>query len=248
MPGPKNAGETWKRADIHIRSELRSVPWTIIVPKMNTTAKAVLPSGVYERLSADIVEGRISPGSSLREEQIAELMGVSRTPVREALRRLSDEGFVEYFPHRGARLMRLTADRVHEVFEVREALEGMAARHAATRMPAERIAALRTEFQRIGQQIAEADFRDVGDGLHIEIFNSCGNDRLKRLMLSIRNQVTWMQRIAVTLPGRLGRAFHEHNQVLKALENRDPDGAERAMRTHIQATLRELLTGVSNGE
>lgn len=199
-----------------------------------------MPFGVYERLSAEILDGRIPPGSSLREEQIAEVMGVSRTPVREALRRLSEEGFVEYFPHRGARLMTLTPERAHEIFEVREALEGMAARNAATRMPSGRIAALRESFERIRRQVEAGDYSDVGDHLHMEIFDNCGNDRLKRLMLSIRKQVTWMQHVAVRVPGRLDRAFIEHDAVLRALENRDPDQAEAAMRSHIRATLHEL--------
>lgn len=206
-----------------------------------------MPFGVYERLSAEILDGRIPPGSNLREEQIAEVMGVSRTPVREALRRLSDEGFVEYFPHRGARLMKLTPERVHEIFEVREALEGMAARQAATRMPADRIATLRESFERIRRQIEAQDYSEVGDHLHTVIFDNCGNDRLKRLMLSIRNQVTWMQHVAVQVPGRLDRAFLEHDAVLRALENRDPDAAEQTMRSHIRATLNELREVLDSG-
>lgn len=214
---------------------------------MSTASKAVLPFGVYERLSAEILDGRIPPGSNLREEQIADVMGVSRTPVREALRRLSDEGFVEYFPHRGARLMKITPERVLEIFEVREALEGMAARHAAARMPSDRSNALRESFQRVQSQIQSGDYTDVGDELHVVIFDNCGNDRLKRLMLGIRNQVTWMQHVAVRVPGRLDRAFIEHDAVLRALESRDPDEAERTMRSHIRATMRELMEVVANG-
>lgn len=203
--------------------------------------KNILPLGVYDRLCAEIVSGRIAPGTSLREEQIADEMGVSRTPVREALRRLAEEGFVEYYPHRGAKLMLLGPSRVREVFEIREALEGIAARQAASRFTPEQLREMRARFEQLRPRVTAGDLSEVGDFLHSEIFANCGNERLTKLMSGIRNQVQWIQRAATEVPGRLNRAFYEHEGILCALEAGVPEWAESAMRGHIRNTMRELL-------
>jgi DNA-binding GntR family transcriptional regulator len=203
--------------------------------------KNILPFGVYERLCEEILSGRIPPGANLREEQIAEDMGVSRTPVREALRKLAEEGLVEYFPHRGARLMKLEANRVREVFEIREVLEGLAARQATVRLTNEQLCELRARFEDLRPKVMAGDTSEVGDFLHSEIFANCGNERLTRLMSGIRNQVQWIQRAAIDVPGRLNRAFYEHEGILCALESGAPDWAESAMRGHIRNTMRDLI-------
>jgi DNA-binding GntR family transcriptional regulator len=210
--------------------------------------KRILGQGVSEYLRKQIVTGRISPGSTIREEHIAKVLDVSRTPVREALRKLAEEGLLEYIPHRGARLLEPTPSTVAEVFEIREALEGIAARQAASRVPIEQLVRVRSEFEKIRVKVASGDLSDVGDGIHQEILANCENRRLERLMSVYRLQVGWLQQAAARLPGRLEEAFREHDGILSALECHDPEWAESATRAHIRNTRRILLEALANGQ
>lgn len=203
--------------------------------------RSILSDGVYNRLLNAILKGKYQPGADLREEHIAESFSVSRTPVREALRKLAEEGFVEYVPHRGARLITPTAELAREIFQIREALEAVAAREASARMSAERLVKLRAHFEAIRPRVAAGDWKDVGDRLHDEIFEACGNVRLQQLVGVFRGQIRWLQSISSQMPERLQSAFREHESVLSALESHNADWAESAIRAHIRNTLGDLL-------
>ena len=201
----------------------------------------VLRDQVCDALRARIVDGRLPPASVLREERLAAELEVSRTPLREAIRQLAEEGFVEQAPRRGARVAALTPEMVQEVYEVREALEGLAARLAAQRIDDFRVAGLKTHLDELRPKIAAGDLSDTGDTIHEEIFAACGNSRLQRLMAVYRGKVEWIQRRAFQISKRLERAYQEHESILRALECRDPEWAESAVRRHIRNTLAELM-------
>jgi DNA-binding GntR family transcriptional regulator len=203
--------------------------------------RSILSDGVYNRLLQAILTGKYKPGMDLREERIAAEFEVSRTPVREALRKLAEEGFVAYVPHRGARLITPTAELAREIFQIREALEAVAAREAATRMSTDRLKKLRAHFESIRPSVAAGDWKDVGDRLHDEIFAACGNARLQQLVSVFRGQIHWLQSISSKMPERMQSAFREHESVLSALESQNADWAESAIRAHIRNTLADLL-------
>ena len=204
-------------------------------------SRAILRDDVYRTLRQRIVSGDIPPGANLGEASLAVELKVSRTPVREALQQLNEEGFVEYTPHKGARVAEPTPEMVREVFDIREALEAIAARETAPRIDPARLSALRQHFEALRPQISSGDLSDVGDVIHAELFTACGNGRLKRLMSVYRSQVEWFQHVAAQVPGRLVRAFREHESILSALESRDPDWAEGVTRAHVRNTFRDLL-------
>jgi DNA-binding GntR family transcriptional regulator len=204
-------------------------------------AKVILRDGVYQTLRERIISGQIPPGAPLGEARLAGELRVSRTPLREALRQLAEEGFVEYMPHKGARVARLTQELIREVFLIRESLEGVAAREAAKKMDASRLVALRERFEALRPLVAQGDLTDVGDLIHEVLFSFCGNQRLVRLMSASLGQVQWFQRMATKVPGRLLAAFREHDSILSALESGDPEWAESVTRAHIRNTLDDLL-------
>ncbi len=206
--------------------------------------KSILQEGVYQELRRRITAGKIAPGATLREEHIAAELNVSRTPVREALRKLAEEGFAEYVPHKGARVLTPTPVLVREVFDIREALEGIAARQASAKADPVRLATLRAHFDSLRPRVEGGDLSDVGDSIHEEILRAGHNQRLEHLMSIYHSQVTWFQSVAAHVPGRLQRAFREHESILCALESRDPEWAESAVRAHIRTTLRELLDSI----
>jgi len=209
---------------------------------------AILKDGLYEKLRERIIGGQIPPHEPLVEERISTEFNVSRTPVREAIRQLVHEGFAEYAPHCGARVAVPTRQLIREVLQIREALEGSAAREAATKMETAQVAALRRRFEELRGAVLAGDLSDVGDGIHRDLFQACGNTELERLVSVYWGKVEWFQRIASALPDRRSRAFHEHDGILRGLEARDPAWAENAARAHIRNTLRELLDSFEHTE
>jgi DNA-binding GntR family transcriptional regulator len=204
-------------------------------------SKLILRDRVYGTLREDIISGQLAPGTTLGEERLASELKVSRTPLREALRQLSGEGFVEFLPHKGARVIQLTPELLQDVFLIREALEGIAAREAARKIDSARRISLRERFETLKPLVAQGDLSDVGDMIHEEIFSICENQRLTRLMSACSGQVVWFQRIAERLPGRLMNSFRDHECILNALECRDPEWAEGIARAHIRNVLQDLL-------
>ena len=204
-------------------------------------AGETLRDEVCRALREKIVRGELPPGHSLGEVELARQLQVSRTPIREAIRHLQDEGFIEYMPHCGARVVLPTRTFLLEVFELREALEGMAARLAATRIETGSLVRLRDRFERLRQSVGAGNMEDVGDWLHDEMLAAAANQRLSRLMATYRMQVKWLQRIASDVPGRLGKAFREHDSILAGLESHDANWAESVARSHVRNTLEDLL-------
>jgi len=204
-------------------------------------SKLILRENAYGAILAAILDGRIPPGQSLREERLATELNVSRTPIREALHKLAEEGFVAYEPHRGARLLAPTPAMAREVFQIREGLEAIAAREAAAHISGETLATLRERFTRLQPLIRSGDLTDVGDSIHDAMFAACGNSRLLQLIGVLRGQIRWLQSVAINIPARPALAFHEHAAILAALDARDAAAAEAATRLHIRSTLDDLL-------
>ncbi len=204
-------------------------------------AGSILKDSVHKRLMIKIIGGELAPGESLGEVKLAEELEVSRTPVREAIRQLHDEGFVEYRPHCGARIIVPTRQLIWEIFQVREALEGIATREAAARIPPERLESLRARFEALRGPVMAGRCDDVGDAIHDVALEASGNESLRRLMAIYRGKVAWLQRMAAEVPGRLPRAFREHESILCALEARDSDWAESVARAHVRTTRDDLV-------
>ncbi len=203
--------------------------------------RAILRDGLYDNLRSRIIAGLIPPHEPLVEDRISAEFNVSRTPAREAIRQLVHEGFAEYAPHCGARVALPTPQLVREVLLIREALEGIAAREAAMKIDPARVTALREQFECLRSAVLAGDLTDVGDGIHRDLFQACGNTELQRLISVYWGKVEWFQRMASELPDRRSRALYEHDAILRGLEARDSVWAENAARAHIRNTLRELL-------
>ncbi len=195
----------------------------------------------YFALRERIFQGQIPPGSPLREVRLAEELGVSRTPLREAIRQLSRDGLVECPAHCGAHVIQPNQKLVSDVFQIREALEGIVARDAAGDFPHEQLLELRKYFEDLRVRLAAGDDADVGDRIHGDILSTCQNAELATLMGKYREMISWFQRLASQVPGRLVDAYREHEAILCAIEAGDAEWAERAARAHVRNTLRDLL-------
>lgn len=192
---------------------------------------------VYEALLERIRSGDLTPGTRIREEDVGTLLGVSRTPVREALARLQARGLVENADG-GLAIARFSHSRIMELYAMRIMLEGAAARFAAENASPSEVASLR----RVGdlfanfQGNAEA-FARANSVLHAAIYEAAHNHYLMRMLEDLNDSVILLPSTTFSVAGRAKAAKTEHEKILAAIEDRDADGAEQAARQHIRNAL-----------
>jgi DNA-binding GntR family transcriptional regulator len=210
-------------------------------------AEGDLAQSLFRRLSEAIIQGDLPLGAKLSEPALSRQYGVSRAPLREALNRLVERGLVERTPRLGARVVTLSAETFRQVYGVREALEGMAARGAALLMRDDDLVRLRDILAR-----QEARIASIGDDapnalggadrdFHVAIAHAAQNALLDRLLCGELYQQLRLYRSQLRkVAGRARRSVMEHRRILDAIEDRDPDMAEWQMRRHIAASYAAL--------
>lgn len=201
---------------------------------------------VFRELRQAIVEGRIRSGSKISEPELSRAQGVSRGALREALGRLESCGLVERRPNLGARVVTLSIEGLLEIYQVREALEGLAARMAAERMEPAAVEKLRRLLERHKEQIdgdpQNAYFQQEGDlDFHYRIVQGSGNERLIRLLCNDLYQQVRAYRYQLGMASRRGpQAFAEHSHIVDAIERGDGELAELLMRHHIRTSRQNI--------
>jgi DNA-binding GntR family transcriptional regulator len=204
-----------------------------------------LPSSehVYRRLKDRIISGTLAPDTRLIELSIAAEFGVSRTPVREALKRLAAENLVLHDPARGMVVHAPDADEIEDVFVVREALDGLAARLAAHRVTPSELARLRLIVDSMADAVANDRHEQIVVAnlrFHDVIYSAAGNPMLERVASDLRDYVRRFSTLPFASPDRVQQVLAEHEAILGALEKHDPAAAERASDSHL-ANAREYL-------
>jgi len=198
-----------------------------------------LADRVCDQIATAIVKGDISPGQKISEPELARNYGISRGPLREAIRRLEGWRLVERKPHVGARVVELSARELIEIYRVREALEGMACRLAAIDMPQDEIDRLRVLLDEHEASVDQLDgrsyFQKEGDlDFHYRIVQGSRNGKLLELLGGDLYHLVRMYRYQFSVSSsRPKRALKEHRQIVDAIEARDPELAEMLMRRHI---------------
>ncbi|MBO6781828.1 MAG: GntR family transcriptional regulator [Alphaproteobacteria bacterium] len=189
-----------------------------------------------ERLAEEIISGRLLPGTRLEEQAVADRFKTSRTPVREALRRLEATGLIEIRPRRGVVVSTVTRERLAQMFEAMAELEGACARLAAERMSAaerEAFAALHEK----GVVLAEAGDPDAYERhnreFHAAIYSGSGNEVLEESTQAVRARLAPFRSAQFHIPGRIARSNAEHSDVVAAILARDGNLAYESMRLHM---------------
>jgi DNA-binding GntR family transcriptional regulator len=198
---------------------------------------------VYDGLREAIVAGTLEPGRRLSENELAELLGVSRTPVREALIRLRDDRLVEIVPQLGTFVARISVSAMADAQFIREALECAAIRLAAERAEPGDIAALDALVERQQTAVDESDhagFHGLDDAFHGAICDLSGHGVAWAIAQRANGHLNRVRRLSLPQPGYLDKMVAEHREVVEALRAGDADAAERALRHH----LRMVLIGV----
>jgi DNA-binding GntR family transcriptional regulator len=204
---------------------------------------------VYDAVRRAIVQGELAPGLRLVETELAGRLGISRTPIREALRKLEAEGFLSKGPGSSLVVSEMSLEEVEETFRIRAVLEGLAARLAAERATPERIAHLERVLERSDammdgqppERLLEWNTR-FHDGLNA----LSGSAQLQQLLQAIHAKILRYRRITLEV-GRAGKVWlREHRAILQAIKDRDPERAERLITQHVlrkKATVLAYLRG-----
>jgi DNA-binding GntR family transcriptional regulator len=199
---------------------------------------------VYEEVRQAIIDLRLQPGEPLREATMAEQLGVSKTPVREALSRLEQEGLVETTSFKGAVVSTYSEDDLREIYELRELLEGAAARTASA-------SASDATLERLGAIVGRSrDLRSAGSltelaGLlgefDLVVYEQVTNQRMRALIENLKAHLARIGKLTEEIPGRVEASVEEHARIVDAIAAHDPDEAEKLMRRHIRSVLNDQL-------
>jgi len=213
-----------------------------------TAVPADPPAGAAsERIAAHlreaILRGDIAPGERIRQEEVADRLGTSRLPVREALRILEAEGLTEHAANKGARVPRLDPAELDVLYRMRERLEPLALTESLPHLSDADIAGLAGVHERIMADDDLAEFLALDREFHLGSYAGCASEQLAGSVVRLWNSTQPYRRAFMSLPGRPHRrevVDHEHRLILDALARRDADDAERYLAGHIRRTRIEL--------
>jgi DNA-binding GntR family transcriptional regulator len=192
-----------------------------------------------------IVNGELVEDTPLRQDELAERLGISRTPLREAITRLAAEGLVRTDRYKGAIVRRPTAAELREVYEIREVLECFAGRLATEHVTPEDVDALDRVLNAFERASSTEEWARLNTRFHMDMYAISGRSQLVELISTMRNRSEFYVRVLVTSPGRADKAEQDHREILAALEKRDADEVERAIREHLRHTV-EAVTDALN--
>jgi DNA-binding GntR family transcriptional regulator len=211
--------------------------------RIRFTDPRLIRDRVVDALRDAIVAGRLKPGERIRERELVSLLGVSRSPLREAIRILETEGLLTSLAYRGARVSELSATDLRDMLDVRIMLESFAARLAIERLDDAALRAMEEQVERaraVGVQVdLQANF-DLGLEFHDLLVAACGNRKVVQLHENLKRHQTRYQHFAFARLGRDVRALDEHAAILAALRARDLGTVERGIRAHLLRFYDEL--------
>jgi DNA-binding GntR family transcriptional regulator len=215
-----------------------------IVTARTSIENLTLWQRVYDYLRAEILEGRLEPGSELAEVALAGQLGVSRGPIREALGRLASEGLVNVRPRRGAVVRPLSKAEFLELYQVREALERMAVQLAVPRLSDTQFEELAALNQSMALHAKAGDierFFEANLTFHARLLEASGNGKLQELYRQLLGQLGRYRLRSLTLRGNLQRSVSEHAAILRAAKRRDAERAAQLMAEHIRVPQRRAM-------
>jgi DNA-binding GntR family transcriptional regulator len=213
--------------------------------KSKTRAVENLSARVYLQIKNLILSNEIMPGQKLHHQQLSERLGVSRTPIREALTRLVQEGYVSFLPNRGFTCKEIGMQEAEELYELREALEAFAVEKALETSTDATLRHLREKMNAYGRDVQNRFTRErlvYDQDVHLEIAQLTGNETLRNTLSHVFERIVLKRRTdGLYDPGRGVAAHQEHLRLLEAMERRDAAQAVAILRSHIQAGKKNVM-------
>jgi DNA-binding GntR family transcriptional regulator len=214
---------------------------------MAVIIKEKLSNKVYTLIKEMIANHRFEPGARMNIEKLSKEFGISRTPVWEAVGRLEQEGLLENIPNRGVFMAVITPQMALALYEVREVLEGMAARLAATRITEKNLAKMESYLVDQGPIVKAGDLIAYSRSdfeFHATIYEASGNPVLEESLQSIKNK---MRPLSVRVKPALSLLYKDHEQILQSLKNRNPEESEKLIRIHNQRVMSLIREKMDSG-
>lgn len=204
---------------------------------------------VFESIRGAIISGVLKPGERLMEVQLAEKLGVSRTPIREAIRKLELEGLVIMMPRKGAYVADLSLKDITDVLEIRAALEGLASGLAALRITDKEIDQIELNAQQFHKAIEADDFDGIVQAdieFHDNIFKATRNEKLLQINNNLREQVQRFRIMYISKSNKSKDLAKEHFEIAEAISKRDIDMAEKIAKRHIENAEKYIIKMAGN--
>ncbi len=202
---------------------------------------------VFNTLRDAILTGKLSPGERLMENHLAEQLGVSRTPIREALRMLEQEKLVELVPRKGAQVLDMSEKEIVDILEIRSVLEGLATSLACRKMTDEDLQQLREMEAKFEEKLWAKEYAaaaDADESFHDIIFRAAGNERLEQISQHLRIQLYRYRLTHVKNESSGSILSTHHKSIIRAIEVRDSEEGERLAQTHIKYHTEFILYSV----
>lgn len=192
---------------------------------------------VADRLRDQIYQHELTPGDAIDEMALCERFGISRTPLREALKVLSSEGLIELIPRRGSFVRSMDIEELNELFPVMAVLEGLCAREAVENCTPKDLQKLEKMHEKLEAFVKEGNidaYYEQNFVFHQAVQDLSGNKWLQRVIGDLRKVLRLARHMQLTIPGRLQESLEEHRQIMKAFSNQDPDLADQNMQKHLK--------------
>lgn len=192
---------------------------------------------VFSTLRNAILDGKLKPGERLVERDIAEKLGISRTPVREAIRKLEIERLVTHIPRKGVVVSEFTKEDVAEIMAIRTVLEGLICNLAAAKIKGRDLDRLDHILKQIAEEHGKENYKKVNqlhDRFHDIIYKAAESPRLYEQLNTLREYIHKFAQVAYTKPGRIEQALIEHAEIVRALGQHDCEKAEKAAKLHVK--------------
>ncbi len=202
---------------------------------------------IVASLRDSIIKGELNPGQKLTEPELAERLGISRTPIREAFRQLESEGFLTVIPRRGAVVSRITRKEIDDFYELKSLLEGYAARMAAekiTRKGIEKLQKINEQLEQLAEKGDVESFFWKNDEFHKTFISFCDNEKLLEFREHMVQRFMRFRLEALSVPGRLMNSVRQHRTIIRALSRRDGRLAEAVVLEHALLSGEELADRV----
>jgi DNA-binding GntR family transcriptional regulator len=212
--------------------------------KIKIDEPKLLSEDIAESIKTAIIKGKFKPGQKISEGELAESMGISRTPLREAFRKLENEGFIKIIPRKGAVVVDIDTEEAINLYEIKSTLEGLAARLAAANMKEKDIGKLERVNEELKELIDKNDlesFYRMHTRFHEGFVKLCGNKRLIQMISNLNDHFNRFGIISLTLPGQFEKAIEQHEEIIKAYKSGDPNLVEKRVKTNVMTGGRVLV-------
>lgn len=200
---------------------------------------------VADRLRDQIYQHELKPGDAIDEMAMCERFGISRTPLREALKVLDSEGLIELIPRKGSFVRSMDIDELNELFPVMSVLEGLCAKEAVERCAEQDLKQLNTMHEKLEIYAAEGNidaYYEQNFVFHQAIQDLSGNKWLQRIIGDLRKVLRLARHMQLTIPGRLQASLKEHQEIMQAFNQHNPEMADQCMQNHLKQQWQSLVS------